>query len=30
MTRFIEGSVAELPFELEVEESVSKVLLKEA
>lgn len=30
MTRFIEGSVAELPFELEIEESVSKVLLKEA
>lgn len=29
MMRFIEGSVEGLPFELEVEESVSKVLLKE-
>lgn len=29
MIRFIRGSVVDLPFEVEIEESVSKVLLKE-
>ncbi|WP_280538200.1 ribbon-helix-helix protein, CopG family [Halopenitus sp. POP-27] len=29
MVRFIRGSVADLPFEIEIEESVSKVLLTE-
>ena len=29
MIRFIRGSIADLPFEIEIEESVSKVLLRE-
>ncbi|MHC3381141.1 ribbon-helix-helix protein, CopG family [Haloarcula sp. H-GB5] len=29
MIRFIHGSITDLPFEIEIEESVSKVLLKE-
>ncbi|MFB6070778.1 MAG: ribbon-helix-helix protein, CopG family [Halanaeroarchaeum sp.] len=29
MMRFIEGSVADLPFDLEIEQSVSKVLIRE-
>ncbi|MFY4813715.1 ribbon-helix-helix protein, CopG family [Haloarcula argentinensis] len=29
MIRFIRGSITDLPFEIEIEESVSKVLLKE-